>query len=111
MSNQNNKQSQFHGKSFEFQVDTLISRDLDSRFTNREKDAVDDWLKSDKDIHLMRDHPGHRFGRFLAGMFGTKLTNDTIRQKWKKSFAKGFEDKILFADRSLYSPDQHFLNT
>ena len=88
----------------------LISRDLDSRFTKREKDAVNDWLKSDKDIHLMRDHPGHRFGRFLAGMFGTKLTNETTRQNWKKSFNKGFKDRILFADRSLYSPDQQFLN-
>ena len=38
-------------------VDVMISRDVDSRLTSREKAAVDEWLEGDKDFHIMRDHP------------------------------------------------------
>lgn len=52
-------------------VEILMSRDTDSRFLIREKLAVDEWLKSDKLFHIMRDHPYHT-ATILAGMFGTK---------------------------------------
>ena len=39
------------------QVDVLLSRDLDSGIIDREAAAVQEWLKSDKDFHFMRDHP------------------------------------------------------
>ena len=52
-------------------VDAMISRDVDSRLNEREKAAVDEWLKSDKGFHIMRDHPWHRYP-ILGGMWGCK---------------------------------------
>ena len=36
-------------------VDVMISRDTDSRLSVRDKAAVDQWLASDKDFHILRD--------------------------------------------------------
>lgn len=52
-------------------VDVMISRDTDSRVSFREKAAVDDWLNSDKDFHIIRDHPYHLI-EILGGMWGAK---------------------------------------
>ena len=41
------------------QVSHFMSRDLDSVVTQREVDAVEEWLKSNKSFHVMRDHPNH----------------------------------------------------
>ena len=40
-------------------VDVFVSRDLDSRFSEREATAVQQWLRSNKTFHIMRDHPQH----------------------------------------------------
>ncbi|MCP2729856.1 hypothetical protein NJ959_15580, partial [Symplocastrum sp. BBK-W-15] len=52
-------------------VAVMISRDTDARLNWREKAAVDEWLKSDKDFHIMRDHPLHRCP-IMGGMWGVK---------------------------------------
>jgi protein O-GlcNAc transferase len=52
-------------------VEVNMSRDTDTRILLREKLAVDEWLKSDKLFHIMRDHPYHN-AVILGGMFGTK---------------------------------------
>jgi len=51
--------------------DVMISRDTDSRLSHREKFAVDEWLSSDKDFHIMRDHPHHKT-EILGGMWGCR---------------------------------------
>jgi hypothetical protein len=51
--------------------DVMISRDTDSRLSFREKLAVDEWLESDKDFHIMRDHPYHN-ALILGGMWGVR---------------------------------------
>jgi len=51
--------------------DIMLSRDTDSRLSNREKLAVDEWLESDKDFHIMRDHPYHNT-EILGGMWGVR---------------------------------------
>ena len=51
--------------------DVMISRDTDSRLNLREKNAVDEWLNSDKDFHIMRDHPYHNV-LILGGMWGVR---------------------------------------
>jgi hypothetical protein len=51
--------------------DVMISRDTDSRLNIREKNAVDEWIESDKDFHIMRDHPYHNT-LILGGMWGVK---------------------------------------
>jgi len=60
----------FHPCS-EDDVDVVLSRDTDSRLTQREKDAIDEWLESDKGFHIMRDHPWHG-APILGGMWGCK---------------------------------------
>ena len=52
-------------------VEIMMCRDTDTRILLREKLAVDEWLKSNKLFHIMRDHPHHNF-KILGGMFGTK---------------------------------------
>jgi hypothetical protein len=51
--------------------DIMISRDTDSRLNLREKFAIDEWLNSDKDFHIMRDHPYHTT-EILGGMWGCR---------------------------------------
>lgn len=53
------------------EVECFISRDADSRLSYRESVAVDEWLKSDRTLHIIRDHPCHGI-RMLAGMWGLK---------------------------------------
>jgi len=50
---------------------TVISRDADSRFTEREIKLVNQWLNSSKDFHIIRDHKHHTVP-ILAGTFGCK---------------------------------------
>jgi hypothetical protein len=51
--------------------DVMISRDTDSRISPREKAAVEEWLASNKDFHIMRDHPFHNT-EILGGMWGCR---------------------------------------
>lgn len=52
-------------------VSVMLSRDTDSRLSLREKAAVEEWLLSDKQFHIMRDHPYHGT-EILGGMWGVK---------------------------------------
>ena len=52
-------------------VDVFISRDCDSRLSQREAVAVQQWLESPKLIHVMRDHQ-HHTTPILGGMWGAK---------------------------------------
>ena len=52
-------------------AERFIVRDSDSRFSQREADAVLEWEKSDKELHIMRDHPHHGYP-ILGGMWGLK---------------------------------------
>ena len=52
-------------------VEVFCSRDTDSRPSQREVEAVNEWLSSDKTMHVMRDHPHHNY-IVMAGMWGFK---------------------------------------
>lgn len=81
--------------------DIVISRDTDSRLGAREKAAVDDWLASDKDFHIMRDHPYHKT-EILGGMWGVR-----------NGLLKGIAGMIARYDKGVYDNryqvDQNFL--
>lgn len=81
----------------ESDVEVMISRDTDSRLNYREKYAVEQWLDSDKNFHIMRDHPAHRF-HVLGGMWGAK--NGAI-----KNISKLIED---FGGTDEYGTDYVF---
>ena len=57
-------------------IDVFIVRDIDSRLNLREKLAVSEWIKSDKIMHVMRDHP-HHYYKILGGMWGFK--NNSVK--------------------------------
>jgi hypothetical protein len=79
----------------------MISRDTDSRLGPREKSAVDEWLASDKDFHIMRDHPYHAT-EILGGMWGVR-----------NGLLKGIKDMIANYHTGVYDNkyqvDQNFL--
>lgn len=83
-----------------------IFRDCDSRVTLRERLAVDEWIKSKKSLHVMRDHPYHMipFGNdsigILAGMWGIKGQKINI---------KNIVNEFLHDKTNYYGIDQSFL--
>lgn len=82
----------------ESDVEVMISRDTDSRLNLREKSAVDEWLASNKNFHIMRDHPWHGI-EILAGMWGVKggyLTNiEEMMNNHNKTFDKQSDQTFL----------------
>ena len=79
-------------------VDVMISRDCDSRVNTREKEAVDEWLDSDKGFHIMRDHPWHNTP-ILGGMWGSRKGVVTNMKKLIDDYIKG----------NFWQVDQKFL--
>jgi hypothetical protein len=64
----------------------------------REKDAVDEWLKSDKGFHIMRDHPYHTT-EILGGMWGSKKGVIPKIKEYISDYVKG----------NFWQVDQNFL--
>lgn len=82
-------------------VDRLISRDSDSRISPKEVLAVREWVKTNKTLHIMRDHP-HHYPRILGGMFG--IVNNVVYpvKTWR-------EDVEEFYSTDETIDDQQFL--
>lgn len=103
---------------------TVIFRDCDSRLSEREKILVDEWLQSNKNCHIIRDHPGHTCP-ILAGMFGVRnkimkyfgqLTNTNNINSPPLTFIEGKHYFIGFLrnikkEDDKYLIDQKFLAT
>lgn len=85
--------------AFKHEAEIVIFRDTDSRLSLREKAAVDEWLKSDKDFHIMRDHPWHT-ALIMAGMWGVK--NGAL-YKYIKFFINAKKEDYKQADQDLLS--------
>lgn len=96
----------FHGMFWRFwasednDVDIFLSRDCDSRFSIREINAINEWLISDKDFHIMRDHPYHTVP-ILGGMWGCrngimrKINLSKLIENWGKYERKGIDQDFL----------------
>jgi hypothetical protein len=87
--------------AFDCDADAVIFRDTDSRLNLREKVAVDQWLESNKTVHIMRDHPHHRFP-ILGGMWG-------YRNNGKYDFKNMLETFCKTRARDAYGTDYEFL--
>jgi protein O-GlcNAc transferase len=79
-------------------VDVMLSRDTDSRLNSRESLAVSQWLKSNKDFHIMRDHPYHNT-EILGGMWG-------VRNGLLSNIKKDIEE---YSKGNFWQVDQNFL--
>jgi hypothetical protein len=58
--------------AFESEDNIIISRDSDSRLSERERNCIDEWLGSEKKYSVIRDHVRHYDFPMLAGMWGVK---------------------------------------
>jgi len=79
-------------------VEIMLSRDADSRLNLREKAAVYEWLASDKDFHIMRDHPAHS-APIMGGMWGARGSILRDIKKMIDQYQKG----------DFWQVDQNFL--
>lgn len=96
--------SRWDGLYWRFQVldradcEMALIRDADSPPTTREAKMVKEWMQSDHQLHIIRDHPNHSWP-INAGMWGIRNPDfqdfSALIRKWKWKAAK--------------SGDQHFL--
>lgn len=96
----------FHGMFWRFfaseddDVNIFLSRDCDSRISKREVLAINEWLLSDKDFHIMRDHPYHTVP-ILGGMWGCrnglmrKIELNRLINEWTNFERKGVDQDFL----------------
>ena len=89
------------------QVSYFMSRDLDSLIYQREAAAVQEWWKSKKSFHIMRDHPEHKHA-IMGGMWGMKL-EDLERFMMVSSFHLALNDLKMYASQDSHYHDQNFL--
>lgn len=90
-----------------------LFRDLDSRPTQREMDAVKEWQASKHILHVMRDHPAHDMP-ILAGMWGMKLgAKPGVREALRAIFLDIFRKSSTYYsyDEPVGSQDQSILET
>lgn len=85
-------------------VDIMFARDTDSRVHERDACCIEDFIRDNKALHVIRDSK-HHWSRMMAGMFGIR----------KSEFPYLMKD--LIADwqtnntDTRYFCDQHFLNS
>ncbi len=84
-------------------ADAVLFRDADSILTRREKAAVDEWLASDREVHLIRDHPMH-ISPVMGGMCG-------VRGGAKALMASLIETGLKTGKLVNYGDDQRFLSS
>jgi hypothetical protein len=84
---------------FQNDDDIIISRDSDSRLSEREVRCINEWIESDKKYSIIRDHYAHYDWPILAGMWGMKgkLSDDI------------FSEMKRYAQHHFYTSDQIFL--
>jgi len=83
-----------------FENTRAIVRDLDSRFSQREVTYINNWIKSDKDYFIIRDHPWH--SSVPSGLFGLK--------NQKNNFKDHFINFIDNIDIIKWGDDQEILH-
>lgn len=102
------------------EVERFISRDCDSRLFERDAVAVQEWIDSGKDFHIIRDHPHGHFWTINAGMWGCKggcipSILEQVGDHYQKMQHKRNVDQIFLHDvvypratRSLMLHDEYY---
>jgi hypothetical protein len=80
-------------------VDIMLSRDCDSQISQREADAINEWLTSDSSFHVIRDNPAHGI-EIMGGTWGCKGGINDMQElidKWTKThkFINKGDDQIF----------------
>ena len=69
-------------------VELFIVRDTDCRLSIREKEAVDEWVESDKEFHVMRDHP-FQLSPIVPHLWGMRVGKFKDMKEKTKRFIEG----------------------
>jgi len=80
----------------------VLCRDVDSRFSNREVNAVQAWINSGKLFHIMRDYPAHVL--FPGGLWGWRRPLELKLYQWAVNW---FRDRRITTYNKM--DDQRFL--
>lgn len=94
-------------------VERFIIRDADSRINQRDIACINHWIKSDKEFHIIRDHPYHNT-KIMGGMWGAtkkfmdkinynELLNEFNNSEYQNTFATDQE----FLARKIYPMAKH----
>lgn len=90
-------------------VSRFVVRDADARLDKREKEAVDQWIDSDAGVHIMRDHPNHKW-EIMGGMWGSKQgIIPTFKEDLLRYYNNPPTDWFTFRGQGFFSYDQKFL--
>jgi protein O-GlcNAc transferase len=81
---------------YDINIKTTLSRDCDSRLNPREAAAVEEWLRTPRFFHSMRDHYEHNLG-IMGGMFGCHYWGGfkAKLEAWTDFGAKGCDQVFL----------------
>jgi len=83
--------------------DVMFSRDADSRVNERDASCIEDFLASDKSLHILRDHRNHT-QRIMGGMWG--IRKNILRQSIRSMIQAWL---VQNNNPSHYGCDQQFL--
>ena len=90
-----------------YQIDSnncTIIRDADSRVNDRERWCYDQWLRSGKALHVIKDHPAHFNIPILGGAWGlnrSAMTDAHLRflreqlANWRHNYKYGDDEAFL----------------
>ena len=103
--------SHFEAISWRFEAasnsDIMICRDTDSILLERDKIAVEEWLNSNKDFHIIRDYT-FPSARIMGGIWGCRngiLKNiNYYLDKWSHFY---FADDMVFLNLIIYPLIKH----
>lgn len=98
--------------------DFVLSRDVDSRPSEREYFALNEWLRGSQNFHVIRDHPFHGVP-ILAGLFGVKkpllpLVHELLPasppEDWYKTVVRACNHlTVAYTSNDFYQVDQWWL--
>jgi hypothetical protein len=89
-------------------IDIFLSRDADSRITDREIKFINEFIESKYYFHIIRDHYGHGI-EILGGTFGVKVKEFNKNYNIKNINEYILEYRKLYHKNIQKQPDQHFL--
>lgn len=88
-------------------IDYVIFRDCDSRLNGREAAAVNAWIESGKNVHVMKDQDGHRGSIIMGGMWGIRggsvsNINEMMQEWFSKRPVNSKGDDLSFLEEVLW---------
>lgn len=84
-------------------VDRFIIRSTDTRPSEREAAALDNWLKDESAFHCIRDHPKHANYSLIPTLIGGRPSKlrDILGKSWR-TLMRGYTSSSQFVDEVIW---------